>query len=36
MKTKIKYVRKAGMWCKTTFNDKGEQKQEWFYDKPQQ
>jgi len=36
--TKIKYVKKARMWCKTffTFGDKGTpiQHQEWSVDKP--
>ncbi len=32
-KVKIKFVKKAGMWCKTTGKGKA-QKQEWFIDKP--
>ena len=30
----IKFVRKAGMWCKTWWNEKGEQKIEWFGKEP--
>lgn len=33
MKRLIKYVKKAGMWCVTTFEN-GVQKQEWFVEKP--
>ena len=33
MKTLIKFVKRANMWCKTTFEN-GIQKQEWFKDKP--
>lgn len=36
---KIKYVKKARMWCKTTFTasaQKKEQKQEWSHDEPKQ
>lgn len=29
-KVKIKFVKKANKWCRTTFSPKGEQKQEWF------
>lgn len=33
-KVHITYVKKAGMWCKTWFED-FTQKQEWTVDKPQ-
>ena len=36
MKTLIKYVKKAKMYCKTTFDDKGKQHQEWTVEKPEQ
>jgi hypothetical protein len=26
----IKFVRRANLWCLTYWNEKGEQKQEWF------
>ena len=37
--SKIKYVKKARMWCKTSFTyserrKKMQQKQEWFNEKP--
>ena len=32
--SKIKFVKKASMWCKTSWNEKGEQKQEWFDKEP--
>ena len=32
-KPKVKYVKKAGQWCKTTFKN-GEQIIEWFSEKP--
>lgn len=30
----VKYVKKAHSWCKTYWNDKGEQKQEWSSTEP--
>lgn len=30
----VKWVKKANMWCKTWWDDKGAQKQEWFIEKP--
>lgn len=35
-KPSIKFVKKAGQWCKTTWNEKGEQKQEWSVEKPKE
>lgn len=31
----VKFVKKANMFCRTWWNDKGEQKQEWSIDKPE-
>ena len=33
MKTLIKYIRKANMWCRSVFEN-GQQRQEWFNHKP--
>jgi len=33
-KTKIKFVKKAQMWCKTSWDGKGEQRQEWSIERP--
>lgn len=33
-KVNVKYVKAAKMWCKTWFDEKGTQKQEWSVDKP--
>lgn len=33
-KVNIKFVKKAGMWVKTWFDEKGTQKQEWTSEKP--
>ncbi len=30
----VKWVRVANMWCKTWWNNKGEQKQEWSTTEP--
>ena len=30
----VVWVKKAGMWCKTWFDEKGTQKQEWSVEKP--
>lgn len=35
-KNYIKFVKKANMWCKTTWNEKGIQKQEWSLEKPKE
>lgn len=32
----IKFVKAAGMWCKTYWTEKGEQKQTWSTDKPEE
>ncbi|MCP6719727.1 MAG: hypothetical protein KJI72_00155 [Patescibacteria group bacterium] len=32
-KPRIKFVKKAGLWCRTTWVD-DKQKQEWFKEKP--
>ncbi len=33
-KATIKFVKKANQFCRTSFNEKGEQIQEWFKEKP--
>ena len=33
-KPSVKFVKKANMWCRTTF-EKGKQKIEWFSEEPQ-
>lgn len=30
----VKFVKKAGMWCKTHWNNRGEQNQNWSLIKP--
>ena len=30
----VKYVKKAKMWVRTTWNERGEQKEEWSIEKP--
>ncbi len=30
----IKYVRVARMWCRTSWDDRGHQQQEWSLEKP--
>ena len=35
-KVSIKYVKAASSWCRTTFNEKGKQVQEWSKDKPEE
>ena len=32
--TSIKFVHKAKMWCKTTWDERGKQEQEWSILKP--
>jgi len=34
VRVSIKWVKKAGRWCKTTFFSNGKQKQEWSKEKP--
>lgn len=31
-KPKVKFVKRANMWCLTYWNENNEQKQEWFRD----
>lgn len=31
----VKYVKRARMWCRTHWDERGDQKVDWFHEKPE-